>query len=285
MADSEYVLGTHDEEVERLGVQHRVWRPWATAAWRRAGFRAGQTLVDLGCGPGHATLDLAEIVGPSGCVIAADQSERFLQVLETERDRRGLTQIAILRHDLNGELRLPTQADGLWCRWVCAFVTKPRQFVTHAAALVKPGGALVFHEYVDYRTWRLMPACEDFEYFVDRVMHAWRTEGGEPDIGRDIPGWLEELGFDVLPVRLHVEVATPDDFLWQWPRAFVLNGARRLAEIGHLDPGRADRIIQAFEAAEATPAVRMVTPAVAEIIARRPLEDRRSARRLACCST
>ena len=67
MADEkDYVLGTHDEEIARLGLQHRVWRPRVLDAWRRAGFTLGQTILDVGCGPGHATLDLAEIVGPRG---------------------------------------------------------------------------------------------------------------------------------------------------------------------------------------------------------------------------
>ena len=36
-ADRDYYLGTHDDELTRLGVQHRVWRPTVLACWRRAG--------------------------------------------------------------------------------------------------------------------------------------------------------------------------------------------------------------------------------------------------------
>ena len=67
--EQDYVLGTHDDEIRRLGVQHRVWRPRVIDAWRRAGFRPGQMLIDVGCGPGYATLDLAEIVAPGGRVL------------------------------------------------------------------------------------------------------------------------------------------------------------------------------------------------------------------------
>src|SRR5581483_7161431 len=28
MSEREYVLGTSDDEIRRLGLQHRVWRPW-----------------------------------------------------------------------------------------------------------------------------------------------------------------------------------------------------------------------------------------------------------------
>ncbi len=41
--EKDYILGTHDDEIVRLGLQHRVWRPRALDAWRRAGFTTGQT--------------------------------------------------------------------------------------------------------------------------------------------------------------------------------------------------------------------------------------------------
>ena len=79
--ERDYVLGTDDPEIARLGLQHAVWRERALAGWRRAGVKRGRTVVDLGCGPGYATLDLAEIVGPTGKVIAVDRSHRFLEAL------------------------------------------------------------------------------------------------------------------------------------------------------------------------------------------------------------
>ena len=36
-SDRDYVLGTHDEEIARLGLQHRVWRPMVLECWYRAG--------------------------------------------------------------------------------------------------------------------------------------------------------------------------------------------------------------------------------------------------------
>ena len=61
-----YVLGTRDEEIARLGLQHRAWRSRALAAWRTGEFAPGQTVLDVGCGPGFAALDLAKVVGPDG---------------------------------------------------------------------------------------------------------------------------------------------------------------------------------------------------------------------------
>ncbi len=45
--DSDYVLGTHDEEIARLGIQHQVWRPHMLDAWARAGMTRGSSADQL----------------------------------------------------------------------------------------------------------------------------------------------------------------------------------------------------------------------------------------------
>ena len=82
MREREYVLGTHDEEIARLKLQHATWRPIVLDAWRFAGLGPGMAALDVGCGPGFATMDLAEQVAPGGHVFAIDQSARFLEHLE-----------------------------------------------------------------------------------------------------------------------------------------------------------------------------------------------------------
>jgi hypothetical protein len=62
---------------------------------------------------------------------------------------------------------------------------------------------------------------------------------------------------------------TPGDFVWQWPKAFVGTGARRLAELGRMSAADADAVGRAFDAAERTPGAFVVTPPVIEVIARK----------------
>jgi SAM-dependent methyltransferase len=265
--DREYVLGTHDDEISRLALQHRVWRPRALDAWRRAGFTIGQTLLDLGCGPGHAAIDLAEIVGPSGRIVAVDQSRRFLDALEATCRHRGLANITPLELDLNAADLPAVGADGAWARWVFAFVKRPRDLLARVAAALKPGGVLVVHEYFDYSTWRVAPRSPEIEEYVRVVMESWRANGGEPDIGLDLPRWLAELGFAVQTLHPIIDVVPASNFVWQWPAAFIQVGLRRLVNLGHLTADRALAISQALAASEAAPHTLMVTPALLEIIA------------------
>jgi SAM-dependent methyltransferase len=72
--EHEYILGTDRDELRRLELQHEVWLADARAICTRAGFAPGHTLLDLGCGPGYASFELAHIVGPTGKIIARDKS-------------------------------------------------------------------------------------------------------------------------------------------------------------------------------------------------------------------
>lgn len=267
--ERDYVLGTHDDEIERLGIQHDVWQPRAAAAWQRAGFAAGHTVIDLGSGPGYATIDLAELVGSTGRVLAVDRSRRFLDALEARQHVRGLRNVSVIESDLDEAAFDPNIADGVWCRWVLAFVKRPRDLLAHVAKAIKPGGAFVSHEYFAYDTWRSLPPSKPFHDFVHFIIANWRNSGGEPDIGLEVPRWLEELGFTIESATPIIDVIAPGDRIWPWPTSFMEVGLVRLRELGAVDPDRADEMQRAMDEIAASRNYRMITPGVLEVVARR----------------
>lgn len=270
MTEQDYVLGTHDAEVERLGVQHRAWRPRVLDAWRRAGIGTGDTVVDVGCGPGYAALDLAEIVGATGHVIGLERSQRFLAALRRRIADRRIANLAAEQIDLVADDWRVRDADAAWCRWVLAFVNDPPLVVRRIAACLKPGGRAVFHEYFDYATWRLAPRSEDFEEFVAIVMRNWRENGGEPDIGLDLPSLLTAAGMRVLSIDPVIYAVQPHDPMWQWPESFVRVHLVHLAETGRVPPEWARKVQAAFDATASRSGAYLITPAVLEVIAEKP---------------
>lgn len=98
-------------------------------------------------------------------------------------------------------------------------------------------------------------------------MESWRASGGEPDVGLELPRWLGELGFEIRRLQPIVDVVGPSNLVWQWPKAFVETGLRRLVELGSLSGHRAAEIQRAFRTTEASPGALMITPAVLEVIA------------------
>ena len=271
MAERDYVLGTHDAEIERLGLQHKVWRPYALDAWRRARVTAGQTVVDFGVGPGFATVDIAEIVGPSGRVVALERSGRFIEALRAQADRLSLTNIEAVEIDLAQDPIGVTGADAAWARWIFAFLPQPEAAVARLSAVLRPGGVVVIHEYLDYATWRVSPRSALFETFVQEVMESWRATGGEPNVGLDVPRWLEACGMEILSTRLIAEVLTPRDFMWRWPMSFIDVNLDRLVDIGRIAAHDARALREELARLANLPGVRMSTPVLAEVIARRPV--------------
>lgn len=267
--ENEYALGTHDDEIARLGLQHRAWREIVTDAWKCAKICPGQTVLDVGCGPGYASLDLAESVGPQGRVEAVDKSERFLNTLREISAERGLHNVNLHSADFEADEFPQVRAHLVWCRWVLCFVKNPRELVAKMAAALEPSGRIVIHEYFDYATWRGVPPCAELDEFVAAVMKSWRSMGGEPNIALRIPHWVEERGLQIVHARPIVNIVEPRSGLWAWLRTFVQIGRQRMVDLGFLDSERAEKIWEAVTAFESAPRSRMITPGVLEIIAER----------------
>jgi SAM-dependent methyltransferase len=265
--DQEYVLGTHDEEIARLALQHRVWREQALAAWRRAGFGPGQTIIDLGCGSGNATLDLAEIVGPSGHVVAVDKSRRFLDIVDARARERGFRNVATYEVDFDRDPLPAVRANGVWDRWALSFTTRPRELLAGIADCLAPAGVFVVHEYFDYGTWRSVPPTTEIDRFVTAVIETWRESGGEPNIGLQFPTWLHDQKFEITDVRPIVETTRPGEPKWSWLAAFIESGRKRLASLGVLTAEESRAIGDRLSALAADPNACMITPALFEIIA------------------
>jgi SAM-dependent methyltransferase len=268
--DKDYVLGTHDAELERLGLQHQVWRASVISFWQRAGLTRGKTVIDAGAGPGFATTDLAEIVGREGRVIAIERSERFLRFLRDEAARRLLPQAETIEGDLLEVAWPQGVADFIWCRWVLAFVADPSLVLTRMARALKPGGAVLIHEYVDYSSWSLLPSLPEMDRFVELVVRTWRSSGGEPDIARDLPRLLPKAGL-VLESAQAVQFAiTARDFMWHWPLSFIDVNTAHHVELGNLSAKEAKEMRAAIHARLSEPGALMLTPSVLQTVARKP---------------
>jgi SAM-dependent methyltransferase len=268
-SERDYVLGTHDAEIQRLELQHRLWRHRVLDCWRRARIAAGARVLDVGAGPGFATLDLAEIVGPAGTVTAIDLSNRFLQHLRAAAAQRGFTNIRTILSDLDRDELPDEKFDVIWARWTHIFLRDPRALIGRISRALKPGGRVVLHEYSDYGAWKLVPDVPSFNRFVAAVMASWRATGGEPNIGAALPAWLEAAGVQVQSAELVGYFLAPSDPMWQWPVSYVDTNTVRLADLKFISDAEGREIRVDVAAATASPASRMITPTVLEIIATR----------------
>jgi SAM-dependent methyltransferase len=266
-AEQNYVLGTDDEEIRRLQSQHVVWRPTVLTCWQEAGITVGSRVLDIGAGPGYATVDLAELVGPGGEVAAIERSQRFVQAGRIICQARGLDHVRFYELDLMTDPLPVSGFDAAWIRWVACFVSSPATLVAKLAQAIRPGGLLIFHEYADYSTFRVAPRSELIEEFVGHVMESWRAASGEPDIALDLPSLLAAHGFQLRSVRPRVFCIRPRDHVWQWPAAFIANNLTRLYDLNRVTSDWVAAVRREFAAVESNPCSLMLTPMVLELVA------------------
>ncbi len=127
----------------------------------------------------------------------------------------------------------------------------------------------MFHEYVDYGSWRFSPSLSLVEEYIARVMLSWREAGGEPNIATLIPPLLIESGFTIEYAEPRVFCVGPGSKPWEWIGTFVDSNLDRLVEIGAQESEWAEAVRSEFRAAQADPTTLMITPMVLEIVARR----------------
>ena len=266
--ETAYILGTDRQELYRLGVQHQIWAAEAHNGWLKAGFKAGQTLLDLGCGPGFCTTEMAFMAGETGKVIGVDKSQGFIDHLEALSRQQGLN-IEAVCSDFNQMQLDPDSLDGMYCRWALAWVPTPRETLKKVYTALKKGGTMVLHEYYNWSTLQIQPHKEDLATGIAAALRSFKEQEGEIDIGRELPQVLIAMGMRVESVRIMPKLAQPGDFTWQWPKTFFYSYFPRLVEAGYLTREVMDRALEQMEQLEQTPGATLSTPMMVEVIARK----------------
>ena len=261
-----YILGTDTEELHRLGLQHQVWATEAHKGWQLAKFNSGQTILDLGCGPGFCTKELAFIAGDKGKVIGVDKSEHFIKFLNTIKDNYQLNIDAI--HSNFDDLNLKNNSiDKLFCRWALAWVPNPKEVLSKIKDALKPGGKIVIHEYYDWSTHKIEPPLPALKKAITEALRSLKDQEGKIDIGRELPGQLNEIGMTVINTRLMAKIASPDSLIWQWPKSFYKSYFPRLVHAGYLHSDDMKAAFKDLEALESNSYSRISCPLMVEVIA------------------
>ena len=116
-------------------------RPFGDAAIAAAAARAGDQVLDVGCGCGDTSFALAKIVGPAGSVLGVDISRPMLEVARAHAV--GVENIAFREADAS-IAPLPSDRDLLFSRFGVMFFGEPVAAFVHLRGALKPGGRMAF---------------------------------------------------------------------------------------------------------------------------------------------
>lgn len=240
-----YVHG-HHESVLR---SHRWRTAENSAAYLLDYLRPGTSLLDIGCGPGTITADLAARVAP-GTVTAVEVTEDTLDLARAEVAARKLPNVAFRVADVHA-LDLPDDTyDAVHAHQVLQHVADPVRALREMRRVCRPGGVVAARD-SDYAAFTWYPALPELDEWLALYRRLARATGGEPDAGRRLLSWARAAGFaEVAATSSTWCFATPEDRAWwggMWAQRIVDSDiARQAVATGTATEPDLRRIAQAW---------------------------------------
>ena len=199
---AQYTHG-HHESVLR---SHRWRTAENSAAYLLGALQPGLDLLDVGCGPGNITIDLASRVSP-GRVVGIDAAATVVDAARTAATEQGVTGVEFEVADVY-DLPFADGASTSSTRIRCCstFPTRSRRCVRCAGCA---GPTASSRRDGDYEAFTWYPRERRHRAVARHVPHR-RGNRGEPDAGRRLLGWAHAAGFsDVTPSASAWCFATP----------------------------------------------------------------------------
>lgn len=184
-----------------------------SAAYLLGHLHPGACLLDVGCGPGTITADLAETVAP-GRVTAIDVSAEVLAEAERVVTARGLDNVEFAVVDI-GSLHYPDDSvDVVHAHQVLQHLADPVGALRQMRRVCKPGGIVAARD-ADYAALTWYPQVPALDEWLSLYRRIARRNGGEPDAGRRLLSWARQAGFTEITTSASTWCfATDEDRRW-----------------------------------------------------------------------
>ncbi|WP_411152274.1 class I SAM-dependent methyltransferase [Streptomyces sp. A30] len=223
----------HHESVLRS----HTWRTAAnSAAYLVGSLEPHMKILDIGCGPGTITADLAALV-PGGHVTGVDHAPGILDQARATAAERGLGNVDFAVADVHA-LDFP---DDTFCvvhaHQVLQHVGDPVQALREMRRVTAPGGLIAVRD-SDYAAMTWYPESPGMDDWLDLYRRVARANGGEPDAGRRLKSWALRAGLaDITATTATWTFTTAEERAWWsglWAdRTLASAYAERAVEGGH----------------------------------------------------
>jgi len=264
----EYLLGVNTEELERLRFQHTVWKPTTDAFFERIGVAKGWRCLDVGAGPGLVTLDLAELVGTPGEVTGLEPSAFYLESLRSAAAKRSFQHVKTINGSAETAELPDKYFDLIFVRWVIGFTPDPSAFLSPLVHALKDGGTIAIQDYL-YEGLSLFPRGGAFDGMSDVVRAYYKSVGGDPYIGANLPGLLRRLKLEVIDYSPQVLAGGPDSGVIEWAHRFFTVHIPLMVEKGIVEEERGTALLADWSKHRHDPETIFVSPIVIDIAARK----------------
>ena len=177
---------------ERLAVLARAWLPTTSALFDRVQLGTGMRCLDLGCGGGDVTFEMAQRVGPHGSVTGIDMDEVKLELAREAAAAQGLANVEFRPMNIY-EWAEPDSYDFVYCRFVLQHLSRPVDVLRNMWAAVRVGGVIVVED-ADFDGAFCDPPDEGHAFWVEAYQRVLERHGGDPRSGRKLHRRFFEAG-------------------------------------------------------------------------------------------
>lgn len=154
----------------------------------------GQDLLDVGCGPGTLTLDLARRVAPGRVVGIDAASEAIVEAEALRRSDPSGNDVSFVQGDVYA-LQFPVDSfDVVHAHQLLQHLKDPVAALTEMRRVLRPGGTLAVRD-ADYAGFIWSPADPQLERWNHLYHELTARNGVEADAGRHLLGWVQAAGF------------------------------------------------------------------------------------------
>ncbi len=229
--EQEYILGINQQELDRLGFQHGVWKKVTDEFFDRIGVGQGWHCLDVGAGPGFVSIDLRERVGNSGSVTALEPGFLYLEHFDSVIRNRGWNNVSYVQGTAETADLPHKHYDLIFVRWVIGFVPDPALFISNLTQFLKPGGVLAIQDYL-YSGLGLYPKGGAFDGALEMVIRHWAVSGGDAFIAARIPRLFKDNDLEVIDYSPHCQAGGPDSDVIEWADRFFTKHMHLMVESG-----------------------------------------------------
>jgi SAM-dependent methyltransferase len=159
--------------------------------------------LDLGCGGGDVTLELARLVGPEGKVVGVDIDPTVLAIARQDAEAQHWENVEF-RQSRIGESEFDPQFDLVYARFLLTHLKDPSGALLLMQRALRPGGRVVVED-IDFRGHFCYPDCPALGRYVELYTQAAQQAGGDPNIGPRLPELLLAAGLE----RVQMNVVQP----------------------------------------------------------------------------
>jgi ubiquinone/menaquinone biosynthesis C-methylase UbiE len=262
----EYLLGSSEREIERLAYQNEVWWKPTIDLWNTAGIEYGDTVVDLGCGPGFCTFPLSRLVGSGGRVFAVDSSDKFAGLLTDQIEN--VANISFHQNDATALELEDNSTDFVFTRWLFCFLENPERALSEIKRVLKPNGKLIIIDYFNYLAANIFPRNEALSALFAGYLESVTKHHGSYNIGEELPRLITASGLEIESLTPICEIARPNTRSWKWVELFNEVSVPTLVEQGIWSEEQKTDFENEWEKAKNDPATFFFTPPMIGIIAK-----------------